>query len=64
MDNNSERITLTRVDVEQGKTVTSSARPFDFAINGTQVIVNRATGTGDKAPTSPPSRASRVPSSS
>jgi hypothetical protein len=48
MDFNSERVTLTRVDVEQSKTVTSSARPFDFAINGTQVLVDRATGTGDK----------------
>ena len=48
MDNNSERITLTRVDVEQSTTVTSAARPFDFAINGTQVLVDRATGTGDK----------------
>jgi len=48
MDNNSERITLTRVDVEQSTTVTSSARPFDFAINGTQVLVDRATGAGDK----------------
>ncbi len=48
MDFNSERITLTRVDVEQNKTVTSSAKPFDFAINGTQVLVDRATGTGDK----------------
>jgi hypothetical protein len=47
MDSNSERITLTRVDVEQSKTVTSSAKPFDFAINGTQVLVDRATGTGD-----------------
>ena len=48
MDFNSERITLTRVDVEQSKTVTSAARPFDFAINGTQVLVDRAAGTGDK----------------
>lgn len=48
MDFNSERITLTRVDVEQSKTVTSSARPFQFAINGTQVLVDRATGAGDK----------------
>jgi hypothetical protein len=48
MDNNSERITLTRVDVEQSTTVTSAARPFDFAINGTQVLVDRATGSGDK----------------
>jgi hypothetical protein len=47
MDFNSERITLTRVDVEQSKTVTSSAKPFDFAINGTQVLVDRATGTGN-----------------
>ena len=47
MDFNSERITLTRVDVEQSKTVTSSAKPFDFAINGTQVLVDRATGIGN-----------------
>jgi uncharacterized protein (TIGR03435 family) len=48
MDFNSERITLTRVNVEQSETVTSSARPFHFAINGTQILVDRATGTGDK----------------
>jgi hypothetical protein len=48
MDFNSERVTLTRVKVEQSKTVTSSARPFHFAINGTQILVDRATGTGDK----------------
>ena len=48
IDLNSERITLTRVDLEQSTTVTSAARPFDFAINGTQVLVDRATGTGDK----------------
>jgi hypothetical protein len=47
MDFNSERITLTRVDVEQSKAITSSAKPFDFAINGTQVLVDRATGSGD-----------------
>jgi hypothetical protein len=47
MDFNSERITLTRIDVEQSKTITSSAKPFHFAINGTQVLVDRATGTGD-----------------
>jgi hypothetical protein len=47
MDFNSERMTLTRVDVEQSKSVTSSAKPFDFAINGTQVLVDHATGTGD-----------------
>jgi hypothetical protein len=47
MDGNSERITLARVDVEQSKTITSSAKPFDFDIGGTQVLVDRATGTGD-----------------
>lgn len=47
MDFNSERMTLTRVDVEQSKTITSSAKPFDFAINGTQVLVDRVTGAGD-----------------
>jgi uncharacterized protein (TIGR03435 family) len=47
MDIKSERITLTRIDVEQSKTVTSSAEPFDFYIYGTQVLVDRATGTGD-----------------
>ncbi|MGA1982101.1 MAG: hypothetical protein ABSG84_06485 [Acidobacteriaceae bacterium] len=47
MDGNSERMTLTRVDVKQSKAVTSSAKPFDFDINGTEVLVDRATGTGD-----------------
>lgn len=48
VDFHSERVTLTRVDVEQSKTVTGSALPFHFAINGTQILVDRATGTGDK----------------
>jgi hypothetical protein len=47
MDFDSERMTLTHVDIEQTKAVTSSAKPFDFAINGTQVLVDRATGRGD-----------------
>ena len=47
MDFDSERITLTRENIEQSTTVTSSAKPFDFAINGTQVLVDRATGSGD-----------------
>ncbi len=47
MDFDSERITLTREFIEQSKSVTSAARPFHFAINGTQVLVDRANGTGD-----------------
>jgi hypothetical protein len=46
MDFNSERITLTRDDVEESKTVTSSARSFDFLINGTQVLVDRVSASG------------------
>lgn len=48
MDFNSERITLTRIDVEQSKTVNSLAKPSHFAINGTRVLVDRATGTGNR----------------
>jgi hypothetical protein len=47
MDFNSERITLTSDDVEESKTVTSSAKSFDYLIDGTQVLVDRATAIGD-----------------
>jgi len=47
VDLNSERITLTREYIEQSKSVTSAAKPFHFAINGTQVLVDRANGSGD-----------------
>jgi len=47
VDFDSERITLTREYIEQSKSVTSAAKPFHFAINGTQVLVDRANGSGD-----------------
>jgi len=46
VDFDSERITLTRGYIEQSKSVTSAAKPFHFAINGTQVLVDRANGSG------------------
>ena len=38
---------LTSDDVEESKTVTSSAKSFDYLIDGTQVLVDRATAIGD-----------------
>jgi hypothetical protein len=47
IDLNSERITTTRTDVTQHKPILSPAKPFQYSINGTQVLVDRATGSGD-----------------
>jgi hypothetical protein len=48
MNSGSERVTLQRVDVSQTKFVTSPAKPFDFSINGTEVLLDRCTGTGNQ----------------
>jgi len=44
----SERVTLQLVDVSQTQFVTSSAKPFDFSIGGTQVLLDRCSGRGDR----------------
>ena len=42
-----ERITVLRCDVTQHVPVTSAAKPFDFSVNGSQILLDRCTGLGD-----------------
>jgi len=48
IDQGAERLTLVGVEVQQHKAVTSSAKPFDFRINGSQILLDRCTGEGNK----------------
>ena len=43
----SERITFLKCDIEQHVPITSSAKPADFAGNGSQILLDRCTGSGD-----------------
>ena len=47
IDQGAERLTLVDVDVHQHRAVTSSAKPFDFRINGSQILLDRCTGEGN-----------------
>lgn len=42
-----ERITVLNCDVVQHVPVTSSSKPFDFSSNGSQILFDRCTGSGD-----------------
>jgi hypothetical protein len=46
-NNNSERITFLKCAIIQHVAVTSHAKPADFATNGSQILFDRCTGTGD-----------------
>ncbi len=48
IDQGAERLTLVGVEVHQRKAVTSSAKPFDFRINGSQILLDRCSGEGNK----------------
>ncbi len=48
IDQGAERLTVVNVDVRQHKPVTSSAKPFDFRINGSQILLDRCTGQGNR----------------
>jgi hypothetical protein len=48
IDRGAERLTITGVDVEQRAAVTSHAKPFDFSISGSQILLDRCSGRGDK----------------
>jgi hypothetical protein len=41
------RITVDRVDVTQSVPIEGAAKPADFSINGTQILINRCSATGD-----------------
>jgi hypothetical protein len=43
-----ERATIVNVDVQQHSAVTSHAQPFDFRINGSQILLDRCSATGDR----------------
>lgn len=48
IDHNAERLTVVNVDVTQHDTVTSGAKPTDFSVLGSQILLDRCTGKGDK----------------
>jgi hypothetical protein len=48
IDHNAERLTVLNVDVTQHDTVTSGAEPFDFSVQGSQIILDRCTGKGNR----------------
>jgi len=48
IDRNVERMTVTQVNVIQQAAVTSHAKPFDFSVDGSQILLDRCTGRGDK----------------
>jgi hypothetical protein len=43
-----ERATIVNVDVRQHSAVTSHAQPFDFRINGSQILLDRCSASGDR----------------
>jgi hypothetical protein len=45
---NAERLTVVQVDVRQDATVTSHAQPFDFSVAGSQILLDRCSGSGDR----------------
>jgi hypothetical protein len=47
VNSGSERITFEQCAIEQHTHVTSSAKPADFAISGSQILFDRCTGSGD-----------------
>ena len=47
INSGTERITVLRCDAVQHVPVTSHAKPFDFSSNGSQILFDRCTGSGD-----------------
>ena len=47
VNNGSERITFEKCEIDQHTHVTSSAKPADFAVAGSQILFDRCTGSGD-----------------
>lgn len=47
INSGTERITVLKCDVVQHVPVTSPARPFDYSANGSQILFDRVTGSGD-----------------
>jgi hypothetical protein len=42
-----ERITVLKTDVVQHIPVSTPAKPFDFSVNGSQILIDRCSGSGD-----------------
>jgi len=47
IDSGTERVTVLKCDVVQHEPVTSPARPFDYSANGSQILFDRCTASGD-----------------
>lgn len=47
IETGTERITVQQVDVTQHKAITSSAKNFQFSINGSQILLDHCSGKGD-----------------
>jgi hypothetical protein len=43
-----QRLTVVHVDTQQDDTVTSNAQPFDFTVAGSQILLDRCSGSGDR----------------
>jgi len=48
VEHNAERLTLVAVLVTQRASVTTPAKPFDFSLAGSQILLDRCGGSGDK----------------
>jgi hypothetical protein len=48
INSGTERVTVVQVDVLQRVPVTTPAKPFDFSVNGTQILIDRCSGKGDQ----------------
>jgi len=48
IDHNAERLTVVNVDVTQHSTVTRGAKPHDFSVQGSQILLDRCTGKGGR----------------
>jgi hypothetical protein len=47
IEHHAERVTILGVDVQQHTPVTSHAKPSDFSVDGSQILLGRCTGQGD-----------------
>jgi hypothetical protein len=48
IDFHAARITILGVDIQQNTPVTTPALPFDFNVDGSQILLDRCTGRGDR----------------
>jgi hypothetical protein len=48
IDHKAERITVTDVDIVEHKAVTGHAKPFDFSVAGSQILLNHCTAKGNR----------------